>query len=106
MLGVLLCLTLGAFAVSFAAHDSPSPWPLLTAQLQHLPGKNATQLTLHALGFSEGSDTVETPNSSRPESKDVLLAHPFVAKPVSAISKTSIHTAKVSLQIFELVLLL
>jgi hypothetical protein len=106
LLGVLLCFTLGTFAVSFAAHDSASPWPLVTAQLQHLPGKKTGQLTLHALRFGGGSDTGEVPNAPRPDSKDVRLAHACVAEPVSALNKASIHTAKVSLQIFELVLLL
>jgi hypothetical protein len=106
LLGVLLCFTLGAFSVSFAAHDSASPWPLVTAHLQHLPGKKASQLTLHALRFGGGSDAGEVPNALRPDSKDVRLAHACVAEPVSALNKTSIHTAKVSLQIFELVLLL
>jgi hypothetical protein len=106
ILGVSLCFTLGAFAVSFAAHDSAAPWPLVTVGWPRLPAKDATQLTPHALRLGVGSDTDEVPNPSRPDSKNVRLAHTFVAEPISALSKTSIHTAKVSLQIFELVLLL
>jgi hypothetical protein len=106
ILGVLLCFTLGAFAVSFAAHDSAAPWPLVTVGLQRLPVKDAPQLTPYALRFGVGSDTGEVPNPSRPDSKDLRLAHTFVAEPIGALSKTPIHTAKVSLQIFELVLLL
>ena len=37
ILGMLLCFTLGAFALSFAAHDSPSPWPRLTVELHRVP---------------------------------------------------------------------
>jgi hypothetical protein len=106
ILGVLLCFTLGAFAVSFAAHDSAPPWPLVTVGWQRLPAKDATQLTPHALRFGIGSDISEVPNPSRPDLKDVRSAHTSLVEPVSALSKTSIHTAKVSLQIFELVLLL
>jgi hypothetical protein len=106
ILGVLLCFTLGAFAVSFAAHDSAPPWPLVTVGLQRLPAKDATQLTPHALRFGIGSDISEVPNPSRPDLQDVRSAHTSLVEPISALSKTSIHTAKVSLQIFELVLLL
>jgi hypothetical protein len=106
ILGVLLCFTLGAFAVSFAAHDSAPPWTFATAGLLRLPAAGAAQLTPDAVRFDGGSDSGEIPNPSRPDSKDVRLAHRFVAEPIGALSQTSIHTAKVSLQIFELVLLL
>jgi hypothetical protein len=105
ILGVLLCFTLGAFALCFAAHDSAAPGLLVTVGLQRLPAKDATQLTPYALRLGvAGSDT--EPNPSRPDSKDVRLARTLVAEPIGALGKTPIHTAKVSLQIFELVLLL
>jgi hypothetical protein len=106
ILGVLLCFTLGALAVSFAAHDSAAPWPLVTAGLQRLPAEDATQLIPYALGFGIRSGSVAAPNPSRPDSKDVPFAHTFIAEPMGGLSKTTIHRAKVSLQIFELVLLL
>jgi hypothetical protein len=105
LLGVLLCFLLGAFAVSFAARNSAAPWPLVTVGLQRSPAENAAQLIPYVLRAGIGSDTGEAPNPSRPDSKHVRLAHGSVVESISALSQT-IHRAKVSLQIFELVLLL
>jgi hypothetical protein len=104
--GVLLGFTLGALAVSFAAHDSAAPRPLVTVELQRPPAEDATQLAPYALRFGVGSDTGEESKPSRPDSKDGRLAQASVAEPISALRQIFIHTAKVSLQIFELVLLL
>jgi len=105
-LGALFCFTLGAFAVSFAAHDPAPSWSLVTVVSQRLPAKDPAQLTPYALRFGVGSYTGELPKPSRLDAKDVRLAHALVAEPIGALSKPPIHTVKVSLHIFELVLLL
>jgi hypothetical protein len=105
-LGLLLCFTLGAFTLSFAAYDPAPSSPLVTVGPQPFPAKDATQLTPYALRFGVGFDTGEVPKPSRPDSKDVRIAHALVAEPIGALSKPPIHTAKVSLHIFELVLLI
>ncbi|HSF58168.1 MAG TPA: hypothetical protein VLD83_08860 [Candidatus Binatia bacterium] len=107
-LAALLCFTLGAFAVSFAAHDPAPSWSLVTAGAQPLPAKNPAQLTPYASRFGSGSyiATGELPKPSRLDAKEVRLAYALVAEPLGALGKPPIHTAKVSLHIFELVLLL
>jgi hypothetical protein len=106
LLGALVGFFLGAFAVSFAARDSAASWPLVTVGLSRVPAQGATQLTPDALRLGVGFDTDEVPNSPRLDAKDVRLARTSVAEPIAALSKSFIYTAKVSLQIFELVLLL
>ena len=51
ILGMLLCFTLGAFALSFAAHDSPSPWPRVKVELHRVPANGVVQLTQDAFRF-------------------------------------------------------
>jgi hypothetical protein len=106
VLGMLLCFTFGAFAVSFAAHHSPSTWPRLTVELHRLPTSGATQLTQYAFRFGVGSETGEIPHSSRPDLEEIRPAHTDFAEPIQSPLVTRIHTPKVSLQILELVLLL
>jgi hypothetical protein len=107
-LGVLLWFTLGGFAVSFAGHDPAPSWSLVTVGSQPLPAKNSAQLTPYAVRFGPGSYTAtsELPKPSRLDAKEVRLACAFVAEPLGTLSELPIHTAKVSLHIFELVLLL
>jgi hypothetical protein len=105
VLGMLLCFTLGTFAVSFAAHDSPSAWPRLTVELHKVPAGGA-QLSQYASRFGVGSETGETPNSTQPDLEEIRLAYTDFAEPIDAPLLTRIHTPKVSLQILELVLLL
>ena len=106
-LGLLLCFTLGVFAVSFAAHDPAPSWSLVTVGSPPLPATDP-QLTPYASRFGVGSyiSTGELPKPSRLDAKEVRLAYALVAEPIGALSKPPIHTAKVSLHIFELVLLL
>jgi hypothetical protein len=106
VLGMLLCFTLGAFAVSFAAHQSPSTWPRFTLELHRLPTSNATQLTKYVFRFGVGSESGTIPNSPRLDLEEIRPAHSEFAEPVHAPLLTRIHTPKVSLQILELVLLL
>ena len=106
VLGMLLCFTLGAFAVSFAAHQSPSTWPRLSVELHRLPTSSATQLTQYTFRFGVGSETGAIPNSPRLDLEEIGSAHTDFAEPIHAPLVTRIHTQKVSLQILELVLLL
>ena len=99
VLGMLLCFTLGAFAVSFAGHQSPSTWPRLSVELHRLPTSSATQLTQYTFRFA-------IPNSPRLDLEEIGSAHTDFAEPIHAPLVTRIHTQKVSLQILELVLLL
>ena len=64
ILGMLLCFTLGAFALSFAAHDSPSRWPRLTVELNRVPANGDAQLTQYAFRFGLRSETGEVSHSS------------------------------------------
>jgi hypothetical protein len=105
LLGVWVCFFLGVFAVSFAARVSAAPSPV-TLGLPRVPAQGTTQLTPDGLRFGVGFDTDEVPNTPRLDAKDVRLARTSVAEPMAALSKSFIYTAKVSLQIFELVLLL
>jgi hypothetical protein len=106
VLGMLLCFTLGAFAVSFAAHHSPSTWPRLTVELHRLPTSSATQLTQYAFRFGVGPEAGAIPNAPRLDLEEIRPAHAEFADPIHAPLVTRIHTPKVSLQILELVLLL
>ena len=106
ILGMLLCFTLGAFALSFAAHDFPSPWPLVTVELHRVPVGGFAQLTQYAFRFGLRSETGEVQCSTRPYLEEIRLARADLAVPVNRPPVTHIHTPKVSLQILELVLLL
>jgi hypothetical protein len=106
ILGMLLCFTLGAFALSFAAHDSPSRWPRLTVELNRVPANGDAQLTQYAFRFGLRSETGEVPYSSRPDLEEIRWAWTDFSEPVHGSLVTRIHTPKVSLQILELVLLL
>jgi hypothetical protein len=106
ILGMLLCFTLGAFALSFAAHDSPSRWPRLTVELNRVPANGDAQLTQYAFRFGLRSETGEVPYSNRPDLEEVRLAWTDFSEPVHGSLVTRIDTPKVSLQILELVLLL
>lgn len=106
ILGMLLCFTLGAFALSFAAHDSPALWPSLTVELHRVPPSGAAQLTQYAVRFGLRSETGEVQCSTRPHLGEIRLARTDVAVPVHEPLVIQVHTPKVSLQILELVLLL
>ena len=105
ILGVLLCFTLGAFALSFAAHDSPS-WPRLTVELQRVPLSGVARLTQYAVRFGLRSEAGEVPCSTRPHLEEIHLAGTELAEPIHVPPVARIHAPKVSLQILELVLLL
>lgn len=106
ILGMLLCFTLGAFALSFAAHDAPSRWPLVTVELHRIPDTGVVQLTQYAFRFGLRSETGEVSYSSRPALEDVRLAWSDFTEPIYEPLVNRIDTPKVSLQILELVLLL
>jgi hypothetical protein len=106
VLGMLLCLTLGAFALSFAAQDSSFAWPRLMVELHRFPGGDVPQLTQHVLRFGLRSETGEVPCPTRPHLEAVRFSGTDLAEPVPEPLVTRIDAAKVSLQILELVLLL
>jgi len=106
ILGMLLCFSLGAFALSFAAHDSPSHWPRLTVELNRVPTQGAAQLTQYAFRFGLRSEAGEVSHSTRPDLEEIRLGWSDVVEPIHVPFVTYIHTPKVSLQILELVLLL
>lgn len=106
ILGMLLCFTLGAFALSFAAHDSPSPWPRVKVELHRVPANGVLQLTQDAFRFGLRSETGEVPYSTRPELEEIRFAWTGFAEPIRGSLITRIDTPKVSLQILQLVLLL
>ena len=106
ILGTLLCFTLGAFALSFAAHDSPSPWPRVAVELHRASASGVAQLTQYVFRFGLRSETGEVQCSTRPYLEEIRLARTDLAEPVHRPLVTHIHTPKVSLQILELVLLL
>jgi hypothetical protein len=106
ILGMLLCFTLGAFALSFAAHDSPSPWPRVTVELNRVPANADAQLIPYAFRFGLRSETGEVPSSTRPNLEEIRLAWTDFAEPIHESLVTRIDTPKVSLQILQLVLLL
>jgi hypothetical protein len=106
ILGMLLCFTLGAFALSFAAHDSPSTWKRLRVELHRVPANGVVQLTQYVFRFGLRSETGEVPYSTRPDLEEVRLGWTDFEEPIHAPLATRIHTPKVSLQILQLVLLL
>jgi hypothetical protein len=106
ILGMLICFTLGAFALSFAAHDSPSPWPRFTVELNRVPAHDVVQLTQYAFRFGLRSEAGEVPYSTRLDLEEISLAWTDFAEPIHAPLVTRIDTPKVSLQILQLVLLL
>lgn len=106
ILGMLLCFTLGAFALSFAAHDSPSPWPRVRVELHRVPANGVAQLTQYTFRFGLRSETGEVPYSQRPDSEEIRLAWSDFAEPIQQSLVTRVDTPKVSLQILQLVLLL
>jgi hypothetical protein len=106
ILGMLLCFTLGAFALSFAAHDSPSRWPRLTVELNRVPAHGAAQLTQYAFRFGLRSEAGEVSHSTRPDLEEIRLGWTDFVEPIHVPLVNRIHTPKVSLQILELVLLL
>ena len=106
VLGMLLCFTLGAFALSFAAHDSASPWPLVTVGLDRVAADGAAHLTQYAFRFGLGSEIGGVPYSTRPDLEEIRLAWTDFVEPGHGPLVTRIYTPKVSLQILELVLLL
>jgi hypothetical protein len=106
ILGMLLCFTLGAFALSFAAHDSPSPWPRVKVELHRVPANGVMQLTQDAFRFGLRSETGEVPYSTRPDLEEIRFAWTGFAEPIRGSLITRIDTPKVSLQILQLVLLL
>jgi len=103
LLGMLFCFTLGAFAVSFAAHES---WPLPTIELSRGLNGGHAQLTQYPLRFRFESATGEILNSRQPDVAESRFGHIPVAEPVQSPPVLRIFTPKVSLQILELVLLL
>ncbi len=106
ILGMLLCFTLGAFALSFAAHDSPSRWPRLTVELNRVPANGDDQLTQYAFRFGLRSELGEVSHSARPDLEQIRLGWTDFVEPIHLPLVTRIDTPKVSLQILELVLLL
>jgi hypothetical protein len=106
ILGMLLCFTLGAFALSFAAHDSSSHWPRLTVELNRVPTQGAAQLTQYAFRFGLRSEAGEVSHSTRPELEEIRLGWTDFVEPIHVQLVNRVHTPKVSLQILELVLLL
>ena len=106
ILGMLLCFTLGAFALSFAAHDSSSRWPRLTVELNRVPAQGAAQLTQYVFRFGLRSEAGEVSHSTRPDLEEVRLGWTDFVEPIHLPLFARIHTPKVSLQILELVLLL
>jgi hypothetical protein len=105
-LGMLLCFTLGAFALSFAAHDSSSRWPRLTVELNRVPTQGAAQLTQYVFRFGLRSEAGEVSHSTRPELEEMRLGWTDFIEPIHVQLVNRVHTPKVSLQILELVLLL
>jgi hypothetical protein len=103
LFGMLFCFTLGAFAVSFAAHDS---WPLPTIELPRVLSHGHAQFTQYPLRFRFETDTGEILNSRQPDLAESRVTHTQVAEPVHAPLVARLYTPKVSLQILELVLLL
>jgi hypothetical protein len=103
---MLLCFTLGAFAVSFAAHDSPSRWPSLKIELHRLPANGEVRLTQCVFRFGLRSETGEVSDSQRSDSEETRLARTDFAEPIRGSFFIRVDTPKVSLQILQLVLLL
>jgi hypothetical protein len=106
ILGMLICFTLGAFALSFAAHDSPSPWPRFTVELHRVPANDFIQLPPYAFPLPPTPHPGEVPYSTRLDLEEIRLAWTDFAEPIHAPLVTRIDTPKVSLQILQLVLLL
>src|SRR4029453_373482 len=82
ILGMLLCFTLGAFALSFAAHDSASRWPRLTVELNRVPAQGAAQLTQYAFRFGLRSETGEVSHSTRPDLEEIRLDWTDFVEPI------------------------
>src|SRR5215475_2625 len=104
--GMLLCFTLGAFALSFAHHDSSSRCPRLTVELNRVPTKGVVQLTQYAFRFGLRSEAGEVSHPTRPDLEEIRLGWTDLVEPIHVPLVNRIHTPKVSLQILELVLLL
>jgi hypothetical protein len=106
VVGIWLCISLGAFAVSFAAHDSPFPGPFLTIELSRSLTAGPVHLGRYRVRFGLESETGEVPNSAPPYFRELHVARTGVAEPIHLGVGTRFHVPKVSLQILELVLLL
>src|SRR5262245_38599428 len=106
ILGMLLCFTLGAFALSFAAHDSSSHWPRLTVELNRVPTQGAAQLTQYAFRFGLRSEAGEVSHSTRPQLEEIRSGWTDFVEPIHVPCVDRLLRSKVSLQILEVGLLL
>lgn len=105
-IGILLFFTLGAFAVSFAANDSPSAWPLYKVELHRVHKNGHAQLDRYTLSVGMESETGDAPNCAQPVLAESRVRWSPVVELANRFSSADIHAPKVSLQLLELVLLL
>jgi hypothetical protein len=103
--GIWLCISLGAFAVSFAAHDSP-PGHFLAIELNRSLAADLVQLGRYRIRFGLEAETAAVPTAAQSHLGGARAAGTRIAEPMHPGTGTRFQTPKVSLQILELVLLL
>ena len=106
LLGLLLCLTAGAFAILLTIHGSRSPRPLLTVAVKKDVTGGALQLNRSVVRFAVTSASGEAPNSAQPNWNKIHVSHTPAGEVLPFPAATRIHAPKVSLHILQLVLLL
>jgi hypothetical protein len=106
VIGIWLCISLGAFAVSFAAYDSLSPGHFLTIELNRSLTADLIQLGRYRIRFGLECETGAVPNAARSHFDAVHGTGTRIAEPMHPGTGARFHVPKVSLQILERVLLL
>ena len=106
LLGLLLCLTAGAFAILLTVHASRSSRSLLIVAVKKDVADSVLQLNRSAIRFTVTAASGEAPNSAQPNWDEIRVSHTPAGAALTFPAGTRIHAPKVSLQILELVLLL
>jgi hypothetical protein len=106
VLGIWLCISLGVFAVSFTARDSLSPGNFLTIELNQSLAADLVQLGRYRIRFGLECETGAVPTAAQSCFDAVHEASTRIAEPTRPRIGARFHAPKVSLQIFNRVLLL
>jgi hypothetical protein len=106
LLGLLLCLTAGAFAILLTIHASRSSRSLLTVAVNKDVADDVFQLNRSMVRFAVASPSGEAPNSAQPNWDKIHVSHTPAGAVLPFPAATRIHAPKVSLHILQLVLLL
>jgi hypothetical protein len=106
VLGIWLCISLGVFAVSFAARDSLSPGHVLTIELNQSLAADLVQLGRYRIRFGLECETGAVPSAAQSCFDAVHGPGTRITEPMRPRTGVRFHVPKVSLQIFKRVLLL